>query len=189
MSSVAFMIDTVASVFGVDSEQVLSGSRQPAAVAARHVAGHLIGQRCALSSVKVGEALGIDHTTVLFGNRKVAERLKDDPEFRVLVRAIEQTLDANERWQALVKAEDLLAIASKAARHRRAAVGLTVGQIMAVSEGFLALWELARAGERLAQMIVDGDGDAAALAAIAASMIEGMDALRGEEAQATGEEA
>lgn len=62
------------SLFGVPRKRILERNRHRHFTSARYVAAWLLRRR-RWSTMKIGEALGLDHSTVLSGLRKVANAL------------------------------------------------------------------------------------------------------------------
>ena len=86
-------LQAVAEHTGVDVEALKGPRRDKRTVQARHIAMYLLREESQLPSTKVGEVLGgKDHSSVLYGQRKVAQLLVADPSIRHMLAAIRTSL-------------------------------------------------------------------------------------------------
>ncbi|MEW6567518.1 MAG: chromosomal replication initiator protein DnaA [Chloroflexota bacterium] len=87
------IISAVAEHFGVDEDRLLSRDRSQEVALPRQVAMYLIREETHASLPQIGDVLGgRDHTTVLYGCDKIAERLETDDSLRRQVLAIRERL-------------------------------------------------------------------------------------------------
>lgn len=87
------IIRAVAEHFGIDEDRLLSRDRSQEVALPRQVAMYLIRAETHASLPQIGSALGgRDHTTVLYGCDKIAERLETDESLRRQVLAIREQL-------------------------------------------------------------------------------------------------
>ncbi len=92
------IIRAVADHFGIDEDRLLSRDRSAEVALPRQVAMYLIRAETHASLPQIGSALGgRDHTTVLYGCDKIAERLETDESLRRQVLAIRETLHGQAR--------------------------------------------------------------------------------------------
>jgi chromosomal replication initiation ATPase DnaA len=78
MEPIELAVRAAARRFGVTEEMMLAPGRGDAVTDARHVAMYLAHKLFAVSSVRVGKMLARDHSTVLYGCRRV----EDNPRLR-----------------------------------------------------------------------------------------------------------
>jgi chromosomal replication initiator protein len=91
--TVDHIIHVVAQQYGVEEERMLSKQRTRDVALPRQVAMYLIREETGASLPQIGDALGgRDHTTVLYGYDKIADRLETDDSLRRQVFAIRETL-------------------------------------------------------------------------------------------------
>ncbi|MGD2251529.1 MAG: chromosomal replication initiator protein DnaA [Anaerolineales bacterium] len=87
------IIRTVAKQFGMQVERLLSKERTRDVALARQVAMYIIREESDASLPKIGESLGgRDHTTVMYGCRKISELMERDEALRRRVFAIRERL-------------------------------------------------------------------------------------------------
>ncbi len=87
------IVSAVAEHFGIDQDRLLSRDRSQEVALPRQVAMYLIREETRASLPQIGNALGgRDHTTVLYGCDKIAERLETDESLRRQVLAIRERL-------------------------------------------------------------------------------------------------
>jgi chromosomal replication initiator protein len=77
------VIEAVAAVYHCKKKEVLGPSRLPFFVRPRQIIMYLLHKRVELSQPVTGHLLGgRDHTTVLYGARKVERRMRADDDYR-----------------------------------------------------------------------------------------------------------
>ncbi len=77
------VLETVASVFGVDVDRILARDRSRQVALPRQVAMYLLREEAQISLPQIGAVLGgRDHTTVMYGCDKVAEMIEQDDRLR-----------------------------------------------------------------------------------------------------------
>ncbi len=87
------IINTVADVYGVPVERILGRERTAAVARPRQIAMYLLREETNCSLPQIGEVLGgRDHTTVMYGYEKIAERLEVDEKLRRQVLTIKEKL-------------------------------------------------------------------------------------------------
>lgn len=87
------VIQVVSERTGVDIETILGRRRDKRTTHARHMAMYLLREESHLPSTRVGEIMGgKDHSSVLYGQRRFAEQLDDDPSLRHLIAAMRISL-------------------------------------------------------------------------------------------------
>ena len=87
------VIQEVSERTGVDIETILGRRRDKRTTRARHMAMYLLREESHLPSTRVGEIMGgKDHSSVLYGQRRFAEQLDDDPSLRHLIAAMRISL-------------------------------------------------------------------------------------------------
>lgn len=87
------IIAAVAQLFGVDEDRLLSRERSREVALPRQVAMYLIREETSNSLPQIGKALGgRDHTTVMYGCEKIAERIDSDESLRRQVVALREKL-------------------------------------------------------------------------------------------------
>ena len=79
------IVVTTGQFTGITPDQILSERREPTWVEARHIVCFLSVQLTGYSYPKIGHILSRDHTTIIYGNKKIQEKIKTDPELRDLV--------------------------------------------------------------------------------------------------------
>ena len=75
------IIDEVAAYFGVRSSDILSGKRSREVTVPRQMAVYLSREICYLSTTRLGEEFGRDHTTIMHALKKAEEMLRDSRDF------------------------------------------------------------------------------------------------------------
>ena len=89
------VIRAVSERTGVDVETILGRRRDKRTSHARHMAMYLLREESHLPSTRVGEIMGgKDHSSVLYGQRRFAEQLDDDPSLRHLIAAMRMALSS-----------------------------------------------------------------------------------------------
>ena len=98
--SVEQILDVVATWFDLSQEELLSASRKQSLVFARHVAMFLCRKHLGLSFPELGRAFGgRDHSTVLYGCRKIEDMQQRDKDIKELLHELSDlclTLDDTE---------------------------------------------------------------------------------------------
>jgi len=91
--TVEHIIAAVAAQFGVEEDRMLSRERSREVVLPRQVAMYLIREETSESLPRIGQALGgRDHTTVMYGYEKIADRLETDDALRRQVLLVREKL-------------------------------------------------------------------------------------------------
>jgi hypothetical protein len=105
--AMAAILAAVAEAAGVAPERLRGRAQDHALARTRHLAMLLLRERCAGASLPaIGDFLGRDHSTVIYGCRRAAERLAGDTDYRELrARALELL---NGRPSAPVQDQDLV---------------------------------------------------------------------------------
>ena len=89
------VIDSVAQVFAVEASDLQGSSRKRAVSRARQVAMYLLRQYTDLSLGNIGQHFGgKNHTTVLYGLRRIGKALDDDPELAQQLVKVSNLLEA-----------------------------------------------------------------------------------------------
>jgi chromosomal replication initiator protein len=92
-ASAELIIDAVGKHFGLDPQRMLSAERSQQVALPRQVAMYLLRDETTKSLPQIGRSLGgRDHTTVLYGCRKIAESLETDEKLRRHVAAIRERI-------------------------------------------------------------------------------------------------
>lgn len=78
------LVKRAADLYGVAVADMLGGARSPQVAKARHAAAWLLREQ-GMSLPEIGRLLGLHHTTVLYGCRKIAAT----PSLRVLLAGLE----------------------------------------------------------------------------------------------------
>ena len=87
------IIQAVVDAFDVTEEELRSRSRSHRIALPRQVVMYLLRENSTLSYPDIGERLGNrDHTTVMYGNKKIAELMDTDRELRRRVNHIQEEL-------------------------------------------------------------------------------------------------
>jgi len=87
------IIAAVAQLFGIDEDRLLSRDRSREVALPRQVAMYLIREETSNSLPQIGKALGgRDHTTVMYGCEKIADRIDSDDNLRRQVVALRERL-------------------------------------------------------------------------------------------------
>jgi chromosomal replication initiator protein len=87
------IIDTVSAFYGVASDALLGPDRTKEVAMARQVAMYLLREETDASLPSVGESLGgRDHTTIMYGYKKIADMIERDDNLRRQVIAIRERL-------------------------------------------------------------------------------------------------
>ncbi len=74
----ARVVDAVCARLVVPVDEVLSGARHDRAVLARHLAAWLLRWRLGFSLSQIGRLLHIDHTSALYGIRRIEHDIETD---------------------------------------------------------------------------------------------------------------
>ena len=91
--TVEHIIAAVAAQFGVEEDRMLSRERSRKVALPRQVAMYLIREETSESLPRIGQALGgRDHTTVMYGCEKIADRLETDDALRRQVLLVREKL-------------------------------------------------------------------------------------------------
>jgi chromosomal replication initiator protein len=89
MTTVATIISAVAHEFGISELDVRSPRRDVSIVRARHVAMYVARHATACSFPTIANAFGDrDHTTVMYGVRRITKELPGNPDLTVQVRKL-----------------------------------------------------------------------------------------------------
>ena len=92
------IITAVSTHYGVSSEEILSASRQKEYVLPRQVVMYLAREETRASLPEIGQALGgRDHTTILYGNQKIAAEIEKRDALRRDLIAIRERLYRDKR--------------------------------------------------------------------------------------------
>ena len=86
------IIDEVAAYFGVRSSDILSGKRSREVTVPRQMAIYLSREICYLSTTRLGEEFGRDHTTVMHSLKKAEEMIKNSRDFSQAAEELKQRL-------------------------------------------------------------------------------------------------
>ena len=86
------IIDEVAAYFGVRSSDILSGKRSREVTVPRQMAIYLSREICYLSTTRLGEEFGRDHTTVMHSLKKAEEMIKDSRDFSQAAQELKERL-------------------------------------------------------------------------------------------------
>lgn len=93
--SIALITEVAASFYGVERTELLSQRRGAAAVRPRHVAMYLAKRMTPKTLGEIGTRIGgRDHTTVMYGVRKIETAMVADPDFAEEVTACEAAVIA-----------------------------------------------------------------------------------------------
>jgi chromosomal replication initiator protein len=88
-----FIVETVASAFGISVDQILARDRSRQIALPRQVAMYLLREEAQISLPQIGEVLGgRDHTTVMYGCDKIKDQIEQDDRLRRQVVDIRDTL-------------------------------------------------------------------------------------------------
>ena len=82
----------MAAYFGVRSSDILSGKRSREVTVPRQMAIYLSREICFLSTTRLGEEFGRDHTTVMHSLKKAEEMIKDSRDFSQAAQELRQRL-------------------------------------------------------------------------------------------------
>ena len=89
------LIDKVAKYYNLTSKDLLGKSRTKDIKNARQVAMFLMNEELGLSTVKIGSELSKDHTTIMYGIKKVKSNLQSDFNLREQISELRGKLYAN----------------------------------------------------------------------------------------------
>lgn len=76
------IIASVAAIYGVSADDILSARRSREFTVPRQLAIYLTRELCAYSTTRVGDAFGRDHSTVLHACKKAEELMEQEGDFR-----------------------------------------------------------------------------------------------------------
>ena len=79
------LLDAVCEETGVTEEQIFDGTRAVPVFSARHILFYLCRRLLEISYPAIGLRLNRDHTTVLYGVRRVTRLIQTDPFFAQLI--------------------------------------------------------------------------------------------------------
>jgi hypothetical protein len=148
------IIEIVAYNFGVSPHDLASSTHKPAIVQPKYVAMHLARQLTSYSFVEIARVFNCDHTTVLRACEHVAMKL-EDKNFEGRVKAISKVVDYHEKLAAAGEV-DVLGLAKTIMKNPLRTAGMaSTYQIAAMARLFLDVWEIAKAGEALAQTFAE----------------------------------
>jgi hypothetical protein len=142
--AVADILDVVCSRYGVRRERIKSLQRSAELMLPRHIAMYLSRELSQRSLAQIGAALLRDHTTVLNGASRIADRIKDDAALRAEVEDLEieclAIADLRARGAlAPRKTIDAFLLAEKIVRAGdRFVIQASVEEIRALAEALLA---------------------------------------------------
>ena len=90
------IVQLIAESYGISVEQITSKSRSRHIAFPRQVAMFILREEAKLSLPQIGEILGgRDHTTVMYGNQKIANLIANDEESRKQIGALREKLANN----------------------------------------------------------------------------------------------
>jgi chromosomal replication initiator protein len=89
---VSDVIEATARCCQLSLSDLVGKSRNRDVVNARHLAIYIAREETDASLPEIGDALGRNHSTVLYSYNKIASQLEDDPELREKVRAIRERI-------------------------------------------------------------------------------------------------
>lgn len=120
--TIASIIKAVAEAHLMTPDEIMENSRRRAVAWPRQIAMYLAWEVSANSLPKIGREMdGRDHTTILFGHRRVAARMDSEPLFRNFVEAIRAHLLTGSELPVGVRG-DLKRVSSPADRERARAM-------------------------------------------------------------------
>lgn len=94
MITVKAILKAVAEEFGISEMEIISNRRNAKAMLPRHVTMYLARYMTLSSFPKIGLVLGRrDHTTVMYGVHRAAERMLDSPELAARVGRLRDRLE------------------------------------------------------------------------------------------------
>jgi len=139
-----------ADAFGLSLADLLGHDKRADYAQARHVAWYVARKTGGYSFPAIAGAFNHrDHTTVIYGVRKVEKRLVEDPTLAALILSLAATCDYRAALQAQGKV-DVLAIARRIARDPRGgAINASLIEVSALGVTVVDLWEIASAAEAL----------------------------------------
>ena len=91
------IIEAVARCYDTSVSDILSPSRDYKIITARHVAIYLARRRLTMSLPEIAKAFNRTHATVVFAEKKVAERMAKDDVFRSEVKQLRRQIELAEQ--------------------------------------------------------------------------------------------
>jgi hypothetical protein len=190
MISLREITSIVAMAGGIEPNELIGVGQSHHAAKMRAMAFWLAYRHVGLSSTVIGRHFGDrDHATVLTALKSFEAELKTDAELKASADRLLKVVE----WKAYAAADgerDALGIArSIYLDPRRAGLAASVIDIHALARTFLAVWDIAQAGERLAELqarhhatdcFVEADEIDREMRALARAIREEMAALCGD---------
>lgn len=150
MIAVNQIIATVALAYGFHPQALTGADRSKDTTLARHVAMYLAAKYSGMTVTAIGAVFGqIDHTTVIYGRDKIAERIKEDEALRVAVQALAQSIEFKMDIASAGTIEVLPLARRIYVNPRRGAISANLYEITALASVVLDLWEVAETVEEL----------------------------------------
>ena len=182
--AVRLMIDEVAAVTGVPTEQILSEQRTAKVAQARAIAAYVVREVTLWSWTRVGRNFQKDHTTIIAAHRKIERTLSEDPALAALIGGlIERLRDAQrERFEGQIV--DVIDLAGPiACGSLRPAIGMSARDIKRLAHGVMDLWDVALAAEVYVEHIrqtsaIQKAGDRRFAEALGLAITETVEAMR-----------